>query len=202
MARFIFILNDKKVTFAFFYHTFAFFLSHQLPFAIFKLIQPKTQIILYLIVTSWHILNMRLIFLIIVFNVRKCTGNNCDGDACVNTIDIPLVTKLNAPLKAEFDISTLNTQLKTLIEQEVKREVKRAVSSTQELQLAEQKLESKLSGTITSALQRLQGKTYEDDTDIYGVHWGIAHTSTHGRTSIRRAYIPLFTRFPKFPLSK
>jgi sensor domain CHASE-containing protein len=93
-----------------------------------------------------------------------------------------------------------------LIEQEVKREVKRAVSSTvtQELQLAEQKLESKLSGTITSALQRLQGKTYEDDTDIYGVHWGIAHASTHGRTSIRRAYIPqlVFTRFPKFPLSK
>jgi hypothetical protein len=108
-----------------------------------------------------------------VFNVRKCTGNNCDGDACVNTIDIPLVTKLNAPLKAELDISTLNTQLKTLIEQEVKREVKRAVSSTvtQELQLAERKLESKLSGTITSALQRLQeGKTYEDDTDIYVVH--------------------------------
>jgi hypothetical protein len=173
MARFIFILNDKKVTFAFFYHTFAFILSHQLPLAIFKLIQPKTQIILYLIVTSWHILNMRLIFLIIVFNVRKCTGNNCDGDACVNTIDIPLVTKLNAPLKAELDISTLNTQLKTLIEQEVKREVKRAVSNTvtQELQLAERKLESKLSGTITSALQRLQeGKTYEDDTDIYVVH--------------------------------
>lgn len=150
----------RKLHLHFFNHTFAFFLSHQLPFAIFKLIQPKTQIILFLIhvVTSWHILNMRLIFLIIVFSVRKCTGNNCDGDACVNTIDIPLVTKLSAPLKAELDISTLNTQLKTLIEQEVKREVKRAVTSTvtQELQLAEQKLESKLPGTITSALQRLQ----------------------------------------------
>lgn len=165
MARFIFILNDKKVAFAFFYHTFAFFLSRQLPFAIFKLIQPKTQIILFFIVTSWHILNMRLIFLIIVLNVRKCTGNNCDGDGCVNTIDIPLVTKLNAPLMAELDISTLNTQLKTLIDQEVKREVKRAVNSTVTQEI--QNLESKLPGTITSELQRLQeGKTCEDDTDI------------------------------------
>lgn len=49
--------------------------------------------------------------------------NSCENDNCKATIDIPLITKLNAPVKAELDISGLTTQLKELTQNEVKNAV-------------------------------------------------------------------------------
>lgn len=47
-------------------------------------------------------------------------SSNCK---CESTIDIPLITKLDAPLKAELDITALTKQLKSLISEEIKRYV-------------------------------------------------------------------------------
>ncbi|CAG2213474.1 unnamed protein product [Mytilus edulis] len=35
-------------------------------------------------------------------------ANSCENDNCSSSIDIPLMSKLNAPLKAELDISNFN----------------------------------------------------------------------------------------------
>ncbi|XP_071127674.1 heavy metal-binding protein HIP-like [Mytilus edulis] len=51
----------------------------------------------------------------------------CESGNCSNAIDVPLISKLNAPLKAELDISTLTAQLKELIKQEVQASVSKTV---------------------------------------------------------------------------
>ncbi|CAG2190465.1 unnamed protein product [Mytilus edulis] len=53
--------------------------------------------------------------------------NSCENDNCTSAIDIPLITHLNAPLKAELDISILTEQLKELIGHEVKQAVSTAM---------------------------------------------------------------------------
>ncbi|CAC5421380.1 COL10A [Mytilus coruscus] len=59
-------------------------------------------------------------------------ANSCENDTCTAAIDIPLITKLNAPLKAELDISVLTIQLKELIVNEVKQAVSVAMKDLTE----------------------------------------------------------------------
>ncbi|CAC5421366.1 unnamed protein product [Mytilus coruscus] len=68
-------------------------------------------------------------------------------------IDIPLISNLNAPLKAELDISSLTTQLKELIRNEVKQAVSVAMKD-----LAESIVDKR----VESALENLQ--TYNNLT--------------------------------------
>ncbi|VDI17338.1 Hypothetical predicted protein [Mytilus galloprovincialis] len=53
--------------------------------------------------------------------------NSCENENCSNAIDIPLISKLNAPLKAELDISILTAQLKELIGHKVEASVSKIV---------------------------------------------------------------------------
>ncbi|CAG2244885.1 unnamed protein product [Mytilus edulis] len=69
------------------------------------------------------------------------------NDNCKAAIDIPLITKVNAPLKAELDISGLTTQLKELIQNEVEKAVSVAMKD-----LAENFVDKR----IQSALEILQ----------------------------------------------
>ncbi|CAC5422871.1 unnamed protein product [Mytilus coruscus] len=62
---------------------------------------------------------------------------------CVTATDIPFLSKLNAPLKAELDISSLTSQLKDVIQIEVKTVMNDVVEST-------------LDHTVHTAVERLQ----------------------------------------------
>ncbi|CAC5373778.1 Fibrinogen-like protein A,Ryncolin-4,Angiopoietin-related protein 7,Angiopoietin-related protein 1,Ficolin-3,Ficolin-1-B,Ficolin-2,Ryncolin-1,Tenascin-R,Fibrinogen-like protein 1,Tenascin-X,Fibrinogen C domain-containing protein 1-A,Tenascin-N,Ryncolin-3,Fibrinogen C domain-containing protein 1,Ryncolin-2,Techylectin-5B,Angiopoietin-related protein 2,Microfibril-associated glycoprotein 4,Ficolin-1-A,Ficolin-1,Fibrinogen C domain-containing protein 1-B,Angiopoietin-4 [Mytilus coruscus] len=58
--------------------------------------------------------------LISIFLNGNARADSCENDNCSASIDIPLISKLNAPLKAELDITSLTKQLKELIQKEVK----------------------------------------------------------------------------------
>ncbi|XP_076071317.1 uncharacterized protein LOC143042749 [Mytilus galloprovincialis] len=73
----------------------------------------------------------------------SCGNNNCKA-----AIDIPLITTLNAPLKAELDISGLTTQLKELIGKEVKEAVSVAMKDFAE-NIVDEKAKSTLENIQT-----------------------------------------------------
>ncbi|CAC5421362.1 unnamed protein product [Mytilus coruscus] len=72
------------------------------------------------------------IFLFTISLNEHVFANSCKNDNCTAAIDIPLVTKLNAPLKAELDISVLTIQLKELIVNEVEQAVSIAMKNLAE----------------------------------------------------------------------
>ncbi|XP_063408829.1 uncharacterized protein LOC134692308 [Mytilus trossulus] len=73
-------------------------------------------------------LRVSAIVLFSLFIIENVCANACGPENCETTIDIPLITKLNAPLKAELDITSLTSQLKELIGKEVKQAVFNAVN--------------------------------------------------------------------------
>lgn len=71
--------------------------------------------------------NGHTIFLLaLIMNFHLYYVTSCENDNCSNAIDVPLISKLNAPLKAELDISILTAQLKELIKHEVQVSVSKA----------------------------------------------------------------------------
>ncbi|XP_076072026.1 uncharacterized protein LOC143043729 [Mytilus galloprovincialis] len=82
-----------------------------------------------------------------IFLFENVCANVCGHDNCETAIDIPLITKLNAPLKAELDITSLTVQLKDLIGKEVKQVVSTSVNNL---------LENILDKTVQTSVNRLQ----------------------------------------------
>ncbi|XP_052078286.1 complement C1q-like protein 3 [Mytilus californianus] len=68
--------------------------------------------------------NLFLLALMLNFQLHFVTS--CEDDNCSNAFDVPLISILNAPLKAELDISILTAQLKELIRHEVQASVSKA----------------------------------------------------------------------------
>ncbi|CAC5422845.1 C1QL [Mytilus coruscus] len=76
--------------------------------------------------------------------------NSCENDTCSNAIDVPLISKLNAPLKAELDISILTAQLKELIGHKVEASVSKAVKDLirQEVKLATTNIAKRVNNAV------------------------------------------------------
>ncbi|CAC5422868.1 unnamed protein product [Mytilus coruscus] len=64
-----------------------------------------------------------------LFLIENVCANACGHDNCETAIDIPLITKLNTPMKVELDVSSLTTQLKELIGREVEKAVLKATNN-------------------------------------------------------------------------
>ncbi|XP_076071310.1 uncharacterized protein LOC143042745 isoform X6 [Mytilus galloprovincialis] len=105
------------------------------------------------------------IFLFTFLLNEKVLGNSCENDNCTSTIDIPLITHLNAPLKAELDISILTEQLKELIGHEVKQAVSTAMKDIVEnivdkrARSAVENLQTFNNLTISTFLQEMEDVT-------------------------------------------
>ena len=99
--------------------------------------------------------------LLLLVSIAVVSCSNCEGDTCSDTVNVPLITKLSAPLEAKLDISKLTDQLKDLISQEVTKNVADAIKHLvddavdKRLQIAENTLETRNNATI---LARLSGK--------------------------------------------
>ncbi|CAC5421371.1 unnamed protein product [Mytilus coruscus] len=111
---------------------------------------------------AFMVLHECAIFIFIISLNKNVIANSCENDNCKTAIDLPLITKLNAPLKAELDISGLTTQLKELIENEVKQAVSVAMKDLAE-NIVDKRTQSALENsqtynnrTITSFLQDME----------------------------------------------
>ena len=58
---------------------------------------------------------------------------------CTTKVDMPMVDNMDAPLKASFDISVLNQEIKDIIKEEVKHGIEQAMDAKAE-KIAERKL--------------------------------------------------------------
>lgn len=104
---------------------------------------------------------------IILFTISlkyNVLADSCGNNNLKAAIDIPLITTLNAPLKAELDISGLTTQLKELIGKEVKEAVSVAMKDFAE-NIVDEKAKSTLENiqtfnnlTISTFRQEMKGK--------------------------------------------
>ncbi|CAG2246631.1 unnamed protein product [Mytilus edulis] len=105
------------------------------------------------------------IFILTVALNGNVLAYSCDNENCKSAIDIPLVTKLNAPLKAELDISILTEQLKELIGNEVQHAVSVAMKDLAENivdkrnQIALENLQTYNNLTISTFLQKMEDVT-------------------------------------------
>ncbi|OPL32817.1 hypothetical protein AM593_04753, partial [Mytilus galloprovincialis] len=106
------------------------------------------------------------IFILTVARNGNVLAYSCDNENCKSAIDIPLVTKLNAPLKAELDISILTEQLKELIGNEVQHAVSVAMKDLAENivdkrnQIALENLQTYNNLTISTFLQKMEALHY------------------------------------------
>ncbi|VDI21440.1 Hypothetical predicted protein [Mytilus galloprovincialis] len=104
------------------------------------------------------------IFIFLISLNERVIAISCENDNCKSAIDLPLITKLNAPLKAELDISSLTSQLKELIGNEVKKAVSVAMKDLAET-IVDKRAESVLENlqtfnnrTISNFLQEMDEK--------------------------------------------
>ncbi|XP_076071312.1 uncharacterized protein LOC143042745 isoform X8 [Mytilus galloprovincialis] len=105
------------------------------------------------------------IFILTVALNGNVLAYSCDNENCKSAIDISLVTKLNAPLKAELDISILTEQLKEQIGNEVQHAVSVAMKDLAENivdkrnQIALENLQTYNNLTISTFLQKMEDLT-------------------------------------------
>ncbi|XP_076071311.1 uncharacterized protein LOC143042745 isoform X7 [Mytilus galloprovincialis] len=105
------------------------------------------------------------IFILTVALNGNVLAYSCDNENCKSAIDISLVTKLNAPLKAELDISILTEQLKEQIGNEVQHAVSVAMKDLAENivdkrnQIALENLQTYNNLTISTFLQKMEDVT-------------------------------------------
>ncbi|CAC5421372.1 unnamed protein product [Mytilus coruscus] len=113
---------------------------------------------------AFMVLHGYAIFIFIISLNEGVIANSCENDNCKAAIKLPLITKLNAPLKAELDISGLTTQLKELIGNEVKQAVSVAMKDLAEnimdkrAQSAMENLQTYNNRTISSFLHEMEVK--------------------------------------------
>ncbi|CAC5421386.1 unnamed protein product [Mytilus coruscus] len=113
---------------------------------------------------AFMVLHGCAIFICIISLNKNVIANSCENDNCKAAIDLPLITKLNAPLKAELDISGFTSQLKELIGNEVKKAVSVAMKDLAEnivdkrTQSALENLQTYNNRTISSFLQEMEVK--------------------------------------------
>lgn len=88
--------------------------------------------------------------LISIFLNGYASADSCENDNCSSSIDIPLISKLNAPLKAELDITSLTKQLRELIRMVVKEAVSKETND-----LVENVLDNRMQTALDS-----YGKSY------------------------------------------
>ncbi|CAC5381890.1 unnamed protein product [Mytilus coruscus] len=102
----------------------------------------------------------------------KARADSCENGNCSVSIDIPLISKLNAPLKAELDITSLTEQLKELIQKEVKVAVSVEMKDLVEnildkrMQTALDSFEKSYNLTISTFIQKIEGNLMKDCNDI------------------------------------
>ncbi|XP_071126641.1 collectin-11-like isoform X1 [Mytilus edulis] len=112
-------------------------------------------------------LRVSAIVLFTLFIIENVCSNTCGHDNCETAIDIPLITKLNAPLKAELDISSLTLQLKELVAKHVNQSVSKAVNDFVEnildktVQTAVDILQTSNDNTLSAFRQKI-----EDDVEV------------------------------------
>ncbi|CAG2214821.1 unnamed protein product [Mytilus edulis] len=68
-----------------------------------------------------HVLRLFQLILMLLYISITCSTTSCDEGNCKRSVDIPLITKLDAPLKAELDITSLTDQLTALVKREVSK---------------------------------------------------------------------------------
>lgn len=114
---------------------------------------------------NFKMLQVSAIVLLTLSIIANVCANPCGHDNCETTIDIPLITKLNAPLKAELDITSLTSQLKELIGKEVKQAVSIAVNDLVEnitdmrFQIAVDKLQNSSNIAMSTFRTEIEGKS-------------------------------------------
>lgn len=107
----------------------------------------------------------------LMLNFHLQLVNSCENENCSNAVDIPLISKLNAPLKAELDISILTAQLKELIGHKVEASVSKIVKDLirQEVKLTTANIVKRVNNavdylhtsnnvTMSTYMQELKGK--------------------------------------------
>ncbi|XP_076071314.1 uncharacterized protein LOC143042746 [Mytilus galloprovincialis] len=113
-----------------------------------------------------------IIFLFTFLLNENVLGNSCENDNCTSTINLPLITHLNAPLKAELDISILTEQLKELIGHEVKQAVSTAMQDIVEnivdkrARSAVENLQRFNNLTISTFLQEIEDVAARKESDV------------------------------------
>lgn len=114
---------------------------------------------------NFKMLRVFAIVLLTLSIIANVCANACGHDNCETTIDIPLITKLNAPLKAELDITSLTSQLKELIGKEVKQAVSNAVNDLVEnitdmrFQIAVDRLQNSSNIAMSTFRTEIEGKS-------------------------------------------
>ncbi|CAC5422870.1 unnamed protein product [Mytilus coruscus] len=98
------------------------------------------------------------IVLFILFLIENVCSNTCGHDNCETTIDIPLKSKLNEPLEAELDISSITTRLKEIIRKEVKKAVNDLVENIVDkaVQTGMERLQTSINVGISSFRQNIE----------------------------------------------
>lgn len=102
---------------------------------------------------AFMVLHGCAIFIFLISLNERVIAISCENDNCKAAIDRPLITKLNAPMKAELDISGLTTQLKELIGNEVEQAVSVAMKD-----LAENIVDTRAESTLEN-LQTYNNRT-------------------------------------------
>ncbi|XP_063416435.1 fibrinogen-like protein 1 [Mytilus trossulus] len=148
----------------------------------FKMLYVSTLIIISILLTGYS------------------SDDSCENDNCSSSIDIPLVSKLNAPLKAELDISSLTKQLRAVIQKEVKvvvsKEMKNLVENILEkrIQTALDNLGKSYTLTLSTFKQKIEDGTVQLEKLVTAVYnktedFGRKLTEVQKNTSKKNALI-------------
>lgn len=94
-----------------------------------------------------------------------CFGQKCPEDDCLNFLDIPVMSKLEAPLKAELDISLLINQLRRQLKNALTASLTETVPETIQTMLNERMVmvnqsNSKFSTAVTKTMNDFHDTLY------------------------------------------
>ena len=129
----------------------------------------------------------------LLFTLLSCSSSSdtC-GDKSGSTLEIPLISTLNAPLVAQLDIWALTEQLKTLIKNEVRKSVSLAIQESvktiieNKFSVAEEALQSRINSSLSDSIFELN-REYKK--------------SKHGQNAICALFNSInFLYIKKFPL--
>lgn len=90
--------------------------------------------------------------------VASLESNSCsEGETCEKIITMPLLDDLKATLKADLDVTRMNTHLKAYIEQEIQKGIEAAMSDKME-SLLDKKMATTNKTIETSVQDKLKGE--------------------------------------------
>ncbi|XP_052076611.1 uncharacterized protein LOC127714582 [Mytilus californianus] len=104
------------------------------------------------------------------------SADSCKNDNCSSSIDIPLISKLNTPLKAELDITSLTKQLRELIRMQIKvavyKEMKDLVENVldKRIQTALDSFRKSYNLTLSTFKQKIEDGTAQIEESVAAVY--------------------------------